>query len=127
MTRGHQRAQYQNHGHECSAVNHAPIENVSPKRIQNRVYRQCAKDGFNARLKAELNQELKQELNKEPNQDQNRGTANNLSLANNIPLYSHHSTRQSYFNLGWQAVTTAHLIRAKARAQNQVSVNKAVK
>jgi hypothetical protein len=118
MTRGH-RAQYQYHGHEYSAVNHAPIENVTPKRIQNRVYRQCAKDGFNARLKAELN--------KEPNQDQNRGTANNLSLANNIPLYSHHSTRQSYFNLGWQAVTTAHLIRAKARAQNQVSVNKAVK
>jgi ABC-type uncharacterized transport system ATPase component len=91
------------------------MENITPKRIQNRVYRQCAKDGFNARLKAELKQE------------QNRGTANNLSLANNIPLYSHHSTRQSYFNLGWQAVTTAHLIRAKARAQNQVSVNKAVK
>ena len=121
MTRGHHRAQYQYHGHECSAVNHAPIENVSPKRIQNRVYRQCAKDGFNARLKAELNQEL----NKEPNQDQNRGTANNLSLANNIPLYSHHATRQSYFNLGWQAVTTANLLRAKARSQEHV--NKAVK
>jgi hypothetical protein len=112
MTRGHQRAQYQNHGHECSAVNHAPIENVSPKRIQNRVYRQCAKDGFNARLKAELKQELNKELNRDP--------ANNLSLANNIPLYSHHSTRQSYFNLGWQAVTTAHLIRAKACSQQQV-------
>jgi hypothetical protein len=119
MTRGHQRAQYQYHGHECSAVNHAPIENLTPKRIQNRVYRQCAKDGFNARLKAELKQEL--------NSEQVLNTANNLSLANNIPLYSHHSTRQSYFNLGWQAVTTAHLIRAKARAQNQVSVNKAVK
>jgi hypothetical protein len=117
MARGHQRGQYQYHGHECSAVNHAHIENVSPKRIQNRVYRQCAKDGFNARLKAELNQE--------PNQDQNREPANNLSLANNIPLYSHHSTRQSYFNLGWQAVTTAHLLRAKARSQEHV--NKAVK
>ena len=117
MTRGHQRGQYQNHGHECSAVNRAPIENLTPKRIQNRVYRQCAKDGFNARLKAELNQEL--------NQDQNRGTANNLSLANNIPLYSHHATRQSHFNLGWQAVTPAYLIRAKARSQEHV--NKAVK
>ncbi|QYK03252.1 hypothetical protein K0I62_07535 [Shewanella psychrotolerans] len=66
-----------------------------PKRIKNRVYRQCAKDGFNARLQAELAGEMP-----------------------TVPrLYSHHKTRQSYFNKGWHAVTAMHILQAKRKAQ----------
>jgi len=86
-----------NHHQAKSAVNHAPIANAQPKRIQNRVHRQCAKDGFDARIRAEL-------AAKQPS-----------DVATVAPLYSHHSTRQSYFNLGWQAVTLTHVLRAKAR------------
>lgn len=78
-----------------NAVNPTPMVHAgAPRRIQNRVYRQCAMDGFNARLAAELTS----------------------AVPASVPLYSHHSTRQSYFTQGWQAVTQRHLIRAKARA-----------
>jgi hypothetical protein len=88
---------FTNQSHKCSAVNHSPITNRQPKRIKNRVHRQCAKDGFYARIRAEL-------AAKQPS-----------DVAAVAPLYSHHSTRQSYFNLGWQAVTPTHVLRAKAR------------
>lgn len=68
-------------------------EPARPRRIQNRVYRQCAMDGFNARIAAQL--------------------AGAVPAA--VPLYSHHSTRQSYFAQGWQAVTPVHILRATAR------------
>ncbi len=43
-----------NHDQAKGAVNHSPIAGAGPKKIQNRVHRQCAKDGFDARIKAEL-------------------------------------------------------------------------
>lgn len=47
-------------------------------------------------------------------------------LAGNVPseppLYSHHTTRQSYFNIGWHAVTTLHILRAQAKAAAQQAV-----
>ena len=74
----------------------APIH--QEKHIKNRVYRQCAIDGFNARLKAELKREVPA----------------------NPPLHSHHTTRQSYFNKGWYAVTYMDIARIKAKyAANQ--------
>ena len=98
---------YTNHSQVRSAVNSSPIaptlsnqslsNQSQPKRIKNRVYRQCAKDGFNARLQAELAGEMP-----------------------TVPrLYSHHKTRQSYFNKGWHAVTAMHILQAKQRQQTQ--------
>jgi hypothetical protein len=60
----------------------------------------CAKDGFEARIKAEIAAELTGNVPHQP------------------PLYSHHATRQSYYNLGWHAVTPIHVLRAKAQAKN---------
>ena len=88
---------YTNHSQIKSAVNSFPIAPTQPKRIKNRVYRQCAKDGFNARLKAEL--------------------VGDVPLAPR--LYSHHKTRQSYFNKGWYAVTAMHILQAKQHQQTQ--------
>ncbi|TVP15380.1 hypothetical protein [Shewanella sp. KCT] len=85
-----------NHSQVRSAVNSSPIA-PKPRRIRNRVYRRCAKDGFDDRMKAELAGEV-------PAQPR---------------LYSHHSTRQYYFNIGWQAVTEMHILRAKQRQQAQ--------
>ncbi|MGI2227068.1 hypothetical protein [Shewanella frigidimarina] len=87
-----------NHHQAKSAVNHAPIANAQPKRIQNRVHRQCAKDGFDARIREEL-----------------AAACGIGQVSPDIPLHSHHATRQHYFNLGWNAVTPAHVLRAKAR------------
>ncbi|RBP80962.1 hypothetical protein DET47_104257 [Shewanella putrefaciens] len=85
-----------------SGVNSMPIANARPSgfhisRIQNRVYRQCAKDGFNARIKAEL--------------------AGDVPAT--VPLYSHSATRQSYYSQGWYAVTHLHVLKAKAKAREQ--------
>lgn len=88
-----------NHHQAKSAVNNSPIASTGPKRIQNRVHRQCAKDGFEARIKAEL------------------AAKPDGAVPNQPPLYSHHATRQSYFNLGWNAVTPTHVLRAKARIE----------
>jgi hypothetical protein len=88
---------FTNHHQAKSAVNHSPIASSGLNRIKNRVHRQCAKDGFDARIRAKI-------AAKQPN-----------DVAAVAPLYSHHSTRQSYFNLGWQAVTPTHVLRAKAR------------
>ncbi|EHC04424.1 hypothetical protein Sbal625DRAFT_4014 [Shewanella baltica OS625] len=97
-----------------SGVNSMPIANARPSgfhisRIQNRVYRQCAKDGFNARLRAELAADL---------------TGNGPApLAQSVPLYSHSLTRQSYFEQGWHAVTHLHIL--KARDQRKVQAKAA--
>ncbi|MCU8035034.1 MULTISPECIES: hypothetical protein [unclassified Shewanella] len=80
-----------------SGVNSMPIANAQPKRIQNRVYRQCAKDGFNARIKAEL--------------------AGDVPAT--VPLYSHSLTRQSYFEQGWHAVTHLHVLKARDQRKAQ--------
>lgn len=89
-----------------SGVNSMPIANARPSgfhisRIQNRVYRQCALDGFNARLRAELAAELP------------------ANLEQKVPLYSHSATRQSYYSQGWHAVTYLHVLRAKEKAREQ--------
>ncbi|WP_420788933.1 hypothetical protein ACOI2Q_15525 [Shewanella algae] len=76
-----------------SAANSAPILQ-GPKSIANRVYRQCTQDGFRARIRHEL---------------AGKSTAT-------VPLYSHHATRQSYYSLGWQAVTPLHISKARAKA-----------
>ncbi|MBS0043372.1 hypothetical protein KFE26_13835 [Shewanella sp. M16] len=89
------------HNNFRSGVNSMPIANAQPKRIQNRVYRQCAKDGFNARLRAELAADL-------------TGNAPATLL-----LYSHSLTRQSYFDQGWQAVTHLDILKARKRAKVQ--------
>ena len=89
------------HNNYRSGVNSMPIANAQPKRIQNRVYRQCAKDGFNARLRAELAADL---------------TGNAPAT---LPLYSHSLTRQSYFDQGWQAVTHLDILKARKRAKAQ--------
>ncbi|MGI2182417.1 hypothetical protein ACRN9F_09240 [Shewanella oncorhynchi] len=89
------------HNNFRSGVNSMPIANAQPKRIQNRVYRQCAKDGFNARLRAELAADL-------------TGNAPATLL-----LYSHSLTRQSYFDQGWQAVTHLDILKARKRAKAQ--------
>ncbi|MDT3296074.1 hypothetical protein Q4Q57_13080 [Shewanella sp. SP2S2-6] len=89
-----------------SGVNSMPIANFRPSgfhisRIQNRVYRQCAKDGFNARLRAELAAEL-------------AGV-----VPATVPLYSHSLTRQSYFEQGWHAVTHLHILKAREQRKAQ--------
>ena len=45
---------FTNHNHSKSAVNNSQLANQMPKKIQNRVYKQCALDGFNERIKKEL-------------------------------------------------------------------------
>lgn len=85
------------HNNYRSGVNSMPIANVRPKRIQNRVYRQCAKDGFNARIKAEL--------------------AGDVPAT--VPLYSHSATRQSYYSQGWHAVTYLHILKAREQRKAQ--------
>lgn len=85
-----------------SGVNSMPIANARPSgfhisRIQNRVYRQCAKDGFNARIKAEL--------------------SGNVPTV--VPLYSNSLTRQSYFEQGWHAVTHLHVLKAREQRKAQ--------
>ena len=85
-----------------SGVNSMPIANARPSgfhisRIQNRVYRQCAKDGFNARIKAEL--------------------ADNVPAT--VPLYSYNLTRQSYYSQGWHAVTHLHVLKAREQRKAQ--------
>ncbi|QUN06448.1 hypothetical protein KDN34_03005 [Shewanella yunxiaonensis] len=83
---------YRTHNNTCSAVNKSEFSGAQERRIQNPVYRDCAMTGFKNRLAAEL--------------------------AGNVPpeppLYSHHATRQSYFNKGWNAVTKLHILRAQA-------------
>ena len=83
----------------CSGVNSMPIANAQPKRIQNRVYRQCAKDGFNARIKAEL--------------------AGDVPAT--VPVYSHSLTRQNYFEQGWHAVTHLHILKARDQRKAQAT------
>ena len=78
-----------------SAVNNAPIEGQQEKRISNPVYRDCAIAGFKRRLAAEVAGDVPAE----------------------VPLHSHHATRQSYFARGWHAVTPIHIIKAKAKAE----------
>lgn len=85
------------HNNYRSGVNSMPIANVQPKRIQSRVYRQCAKDGFNARIKAEL--------------------SGNVPTV--VPLYSNSLTRQSYFEQGWHAVTHLHVLKAREQRKAQ--------
>lgn len=85
------------HNNYRSGVNSMPIANARPKRIQNRVYRQCAKDGFNARIKAEL--------------------AGDVPAV--PPLYSHSATRQSYYSQGWHAVTYLHILKAREQRKEQ--------
>ncbi|MCU8068170.1 hypothetical protein [Shewanella sp. SM32] len=85
------------HNNFRSGVNSMPIANARPKRIQNRVYRQCAKDGFNARIKAEL--------------------AGDVPAT--VPLYSHSATRQSYYSQGWHAVTHLHVLKAREQRKAQ--------
>ncbi|ABX49297.1 conserved hypothetical protein [Shewanella baltica OS195] len=90
------------HNNYRSGVNSMPIANARPSgfhisRIQNRVYRQCAKDGFNARIKAEL-----------------AGV-----VPATVPLYSHSLTRQSYFEQGWHAVTHLHILKAREQRKAQ--------
>ncbi|MCH4295590.1 hypothetical protein MJ923_14875 [Shewanella sp. 3B26] len=82
-----------------SAVNSAPMVTDTPKRIQNKVYRQCALDGFHARIERELS-----------------GQSTAL-----VPLYSHHATRQSFYEQGWHAVTPLHLMKAQAKARTASS------
>ncbi|MDL3984600.1 hypothetical protein [Shewanella xiamenensis] len=88
-----------------SGVNSMPIANARPKRIQNRVYRQCAKDGFNARIKAHLAAE-------------NAGDVP-ANLEQKVPLYSHSATRQSYYSQGWHAVTYLHILKAREQRKAQ--------
>lgn len=85
------------HNNYRSGVNRMPIANAQPKRIQSRVYRQCAKDGFNARIKTEL--------------------SGNVPTV--VPLYSNSLTRQSYFEQGWRAVTHLHVLKASAQRKAQ--------
>ena len=87
------------HNNYRSGVNSMPIANAEPKRIQNRVYRLCAKDGFNARIKAELSG----------------------NVPNGVPLYSHSLTRQSYFEQGWHAVTHLHILKARDQRKAQAT------
>lgn len=94
--------QFTNHRQIKSGVNRAPFINARPQQIQNRVYRQCAKDGFNARLRAEL-----------------AASQQGIPVTHTVPLYSGSSTRQSYFIQGWKAVTSMHILRAKARVNTQ--------
>lgn len=82
------------HSRARSAANSAPILQ-GPKAIANRIYRQCAQDGFRARIRHEL---------------AGRSTAT-------VPLYSHHATRQSYYSQGWHAVTKLHVAKARAKAR----------
>ncbi|NLQ23404.1 hypothetical protein HGO26_11025 [Shewanella sp. S-1] len=89
-----------------SGVNSMPIANARPSgfhisRIQSRVYRQCAKDGFNARIRAELAADLTGDV------------------PATVPLYSHSLTRQSYLDQGWQAVTHLDILKARKRAKAQ--------
>ena len=81
------------HNNYRSGVNSMPIANARPKRIS----RQCALDGFNARIKAEL--------------------AGNVPAV--PPLYSHSATRQSYYSQGWHSVTYLHVLKAKEKAREQ--------
>lgn len=85
------------HNNFRSGVNSMPIANARPKSIQNRVYRQCAKDGFNARIKAEL--------------------AGNVPAT--VPLYSYNLTRQSYYSQGWHGVTYLHILKAREQRKAQ--------
>lgn len=98
------------HNKVRSGVNSMPIANARPSgfhisRIQNRVYRQCALDGFNARLRAELAAHLAAE---------NAG-----DVPATVPIYSHSATRQSYYSQGWHAVTYLHVLKAKEKAREQ--------
>ncbi|MCL1121201.1 hypothetical protein N7V09_12365 [Shewanella seohaensis] len=89
------------HNKVRSGVNSMPIANARPKRISNRVYRQCALDGFNACIKAHLAAE----------------NAGDVPAA--VPLYSHSATRQSYYAQGWHAVTHLHVLKAKEKAREE--------
>ncbi|MBO2678449.1 hypothetical protein I6M56_06170 [Shewanella algae] len=84
------------HSRARSAANSAPILQ-GPKAIANRVYRQCAQDGFRARIRHELY---------------------GLSTCT-VPLYSHHATRQSYYSQGWHAVTPLHILKAQAKEKER--------
>uniref|UniRef100_E6XHQ6 Uncharacterized protein n=1 Tax=Shewanella putrefaciens (strain 200) TaxID=399804 RepID=E6XHQ6_SHEP2 len=85
------------HNNYRSGVNSMPIANERPKRIQNRHWRRCAKDGFNSRIKAEL--------------------SGNVPAT--VPLYSHNATLQSYYSQGWYAVTHIHVLKAREQAKAQ--------
>lgn len=93
-----------------SGVNSMPIANARPSgfhisRISNRVYRQCALDGFNARIKAHLAAE-------------NAGDVP-ANLEQKVPLYSHSATRQSYYSQGWHGVTYLHILKAREQRKAQ--------
>ncbi|WP_299494934.1 hypothetical protein [uncultured Shewanella sp.] len=74
--------------------------------IKNRVYRACGCDGFKARIQAEL-----AKIDSTLTQEQA------LTKPLEPPLYSHHATRQSFFNKGWYAVTGMHILKAKQRVK----------
>ncbi|WP_239000485.1 hypothetical protein [Shewanella sp. LZH-2] len=96
-----------------------PIANTRPSgfhisRIQNRVYRQCALDGFNARLRAELAAHLAAEqAGNVP------ATKVTTDLEQKVPLYSHSATRQSYYSQGWHGVTYLHILKAREQRKAQ--------
>ncbi|WP_299001753.1 hypothetical protein [uncultured Shewanella sp.] len=77
------------------------------RKIKSRVYRQCMKDGRLARIQAELTRLTRLRA------------ANLAPLAELIKcplppsLYSHHATRQSFFNKGWHAVTLVDILTAE--------------
>lgn len=107
------------HNRVRSGVNSMPIANARPSgfhisRIQNRVYRQCALDGFNARLRAELAAHLAAE-----NAGNVPATKVTTELEQKVPLYSHSATRQSYYSQGWHGVTYLHVLKAKEKAREQ--------
>ncbi len=91
------KPQFTNHNHSKSAVNNKAIANQMPKKIQNRIYKQCALDGFNERIKLEL----AGKQNPQPR------------------IYSHHATRKMYFEYGFNSVTVRHVEYAKFKQQAQ--------
>lgn len=77
------------------------------RKIKNRIYSQCLKDGKCARIQAELTRLSRLRM------------ASLAPLAELITrplspgLYSHHATRQSFFNKGWHAVTLVDILTAE--------------
>lgn len=76
--------------------------------IANRVYRACYADGRAKRLDRELARQ--------------GGDTSPLK----VPLYSHHATRQSFFNKGWHSVTEID-IRIKEDIQLAVTPSERLK
>lgn len=78
-----------------SAVNNSQFANPMPKRIRNKVDRECARDGF----RKIIEKELAGECTIKP------------------PLYSHDATRQSFFNYGWKSANARDIEFAKLKQQ----------